>query len=152
MSEELNQAKAVREYVNSDHYKSVEAQLNTEVDEETMFNKILADGRDLTDRHSELQKARHWHDCQVFYVSLIDDSCEGGKLLKEFAKKQIERTRESIIKGADLRDYKVYTDLDMERLKLAMRRECLKYAEAFLKSIEKTEAPVQASNPYEKSE
>lgn len=151
MSEEVNKSKLVRDYAASEQYKSVEAQFNTEVDEETMFNKILEEGRDLTDKHSELQKARHWYDCQSFYVSLIDDSNEGGKLLKEFAKTQIERTRESAIKGSDLRDFKVYTDLDMERLKLAMRREVLKFPEACAKSFEQPEVQAQNMNPYQKS-
>lgn len=150
MKEEISQSKLVRDYAASEQYKSVEAQFSTEVGEETLFNKVLEEGRDLTERHSELQRARHWYDCQAAYESMIDGSSEGGKLLKEFTKKQMERTREAVIKG-DLRDFKVYTDIDMEKIKLAMRRECLKFPESCAKSFEKPEVPAQNMNPYEKN-
>ncbi len=152
MSVELTKAELVRSYAETESYKTIVAQYDTTVAEETLFQSVLAEGRDLTDKYSEIQKAKSWYDCLSLFSASIDENHGGGKLLKEFVVKNLERVREAVIKGADLRDYKVYTELDWKRLGLAQRRECLRFVEACANSFDAPKPAVDNANPYKKAE
>lgn len=152
MTNEISKADLVRSYAQTDAYKNAVAQYDTVVDEEIMFNDVLKEGRDLTEKYSEIQKAKSFFDCLSLFSSLIDVSHGGGKLLREFIEGHLAKVREAVIKGGDLRDFKVYTELDWKRLGLAQRRECVKYLEACASSHDPVKGDKDNSNPYKKAE
>jgi hypothetical protein len=152
MSEAKTKADLVRDYGESEAHKSFLAQIDTTVDEETLFQSALEEGRDQTQKYSEIQKAKSWYDCVGMFIASIDESHDGGKLLKEFAKKKQENVRTAVIAGADLFDVKVYTEFDWKRLALAQRRELKKFVDACAVTHEPAKEQKDNMNPYSKPE
>jgi hypothetical protein len=152
MSEAKTKADLVRDYGESEAHKSFLAQIDTTVDEETLFQEIMQEGRDQSQKYSEVQKVKAWYDMLSFVLVSIDDSTEGGKLFKEYVKDRLSKNRDNIISGDGVYDFQLYTEFDMKKIKIACRRKCKGLLDECIKSHTQFRPPEVQENPYKPAE
>lgn len=156
MAEEISKSKLVRDYAQSDNWKSIESQFNTVADEESVFEAMNVEGRSHEKKKSELDRVREWHNVMALLVSLIDRSTDGGRLVAEYvenAMKGVKAASISKIMSQDmLLDDAVYTEIDWKRLSIKFRKIAVMFAEECAKSFELPADNENNLDPYKKAE
>lgn len=156
MNEENSKAKLVRDYGKSDSWKAIESQFNTVADEEAVFEEISKDGRSHEAVKSELDRVREWYDVMALFLSMVDRSDEGGKLLAEYVESAMKGVKAAainkILSQDMLLDAAVYTAVDWKRLSIKFRKIALTFLEECAKSHETPVADDKSLDPYKKSE
>lgn len=154
MAEEISKSKLVRDYAQSDNWKSIESQFDTLADEEAVFEAMNLEGRSHEKKKSELDRVREWYNVHLLLISLIDSTTDGGRLVAEYVKESANMVKKAciskILSQDMLLDDAVYTDIDWRRLSIKFRKIALTFAEECAKSHEVPESDAQNLDPYKK--